>query len=72
MRISQPVDLNFGPYQSNARVANDESRVKTQVAEPPIEKAALSLKTKLKRMISKRKDTDSKGWRFATAKNFVS
>ncbi len=69
--ISHPLVLNFGPNQSSARVAMDERTVNTQVADPPRENAALSLKTKLNRMMSKRKDTDSKGCRFATAKNFV-
>ena len=46
-RISQSLLLNFGPNQSNAKVARLEIIVNTQVLAGPIEKAAFELKAKV-------------------------
>lgn len=71
MRISHPVVLNFGPNQSRASDAIVESKVKTQVADPPSEKAALSLNTRVNRTMSRMNGTVWKVCRLVKARDLV-
>lgn len=70
-RINQPFVRNLGPNQSRKRQAQDARRVKTQVCAPPREKAALSLKAKVKFRKLEITGTGLYNSRYCKAKSFV-
>ncbi len=71
-RINQDFVVNRGTKYRSASVASDEVNVKNQVEDPPREKAARSLKTKVRRKTLPSTSTGSNGFKNCSAKSLVS